>query len=120
MGIRIKIIAFIFGLVFFLCILRYIKKGSFQPSYSVLWVAVSSFLMSIPLLEPLYRWFAYTVIGIQDARHIIYIFLIVFLLGYVFYLTSKITGMSDQIKNLISVTAILRNKINENSKKQVP
>lgn len=117
MGIKIKLIALIIGFIFFLAILRYIRKKSFKPSFSVLWISVSLFLISIPLFEPAYQWIAYSIIGIIDARHIIYIVLIGFLLIYVFYLSSKITQMSDQIQNLISYTAILKNKINEDNKK---
>lgn len=111
MGIKIKLIALIIGLVFLSMIVRYIRKNSFKPAFSVLWILVSLFLISIPLLEPFYKWFSYSVIGIIDARHIIYISLIGFLLVIVFYLSSKITQMSDQIQNLISYMAILEGKI---------
>lgn len=113
MGIKIKLIALVIGLVFMLLILRYIRKKSFRPSFSVLWIIISLFLISIPVLEPFYRWVSYSIIGITDARHIIYISLIGFLLIYVFYLSSKITQMSDQIQNLISYTAILKDKISK-------
>jgi hypothetical protein len=119
MGGRIQIIAFIVGVIFFLSVMRYVKKKNFHPSFSVLWGAVSLFLVSISVLEPFYRWVAYSVIGIIDARHIIYIVLIGFLLVYILFLTSKITRMSDQIQNLISFTAILKNKIDEKSKDKI-
>ena len=119
MGIKIKILSFIIGLIFFIFILRFVKKNSFRPSYATLWVIFSLFLISIPILEFFYRWIAVSVIGITDARHIIYIALIGFLLIYIFYLTTKISQMSDQIHELISFTAILGNEIkskkNENN-----
>lgn len=114
MGIRIQIIALAIGLVFFIGILRYIKKNSFNPGQSVLWIILSLFFISIPLLEPFYKWIATDLIGISDARHIVYIFIIGFLLVYIFYLTSKVTKMSDQIQNLISFTAILEKEIRDN------
>jgi hypothetical protein len=111
MGIRIQIIALIIGLIFFLSVLRYIKKNSFNPGQSILWILLCIFFISIPLLEQFYKWIATDIIGINDARHIIYIFVIGFLLIYVFYLSSKINKMSDQINNLISYTAILEKEI---------
>lgn len=117
MGIRIKILAFIIGLIFFLVVLRFLKKRSFNPSYSVLWIAVSLFLISISVFEPFYHWIASSLIGIVDTRHIIYIVLIGFILIYLLYITSKICKMSDQIQNLISFTSILGKKIDDNSKK---
>jgi len=113
MGVKIKIIVFILGIVFFLFVIKYIKKNSFKPSYSILWLLLSFFLISIPLFEGFYQWIATSVVGIIDARHIIYIVLIGFLLLYIFYLTSKITKMADQIQTLISFTAILEGKIKE-------
>jgi hypothetical protein len=118
MGIRIQIIALAIGIVFFLGILRYIKKNSFNPGQSVLWIILCLFFISIPLLEPFYKWIATDIIGIVDARHIIYIFIIGFLLIYIFYLTSKVTKMSDQIQNLISFTAILEKRISEKERSE--
>ena len=113
MGIKIRIISFIIGLIFFLFILKFIKKNSFRPSYAFLWLLISFFLLSIPIAEPLYRWIAYSLIGLTDARHIIYIALIGFLLVYVFYLTIKISRMNDQIQELISYTAILEKEMTD-------
>jgi hypothetical protein len=113
MGIKILITASVIGLIFFIFILRNITKKNFNPSYSILWFCVSLFLLSIPIFEPFYRWFSIYVIGIIDARHIIYIFLIGFLLVYTFFLTSKITKMSNQIQRLISTIAILEERIDK-------
>lgn len=119
MGIKIKILAFIIGFIFFLFVLRFIKKNTFPPSFAVLWLGITLFLVSIPVLEGFYQWIAYSVIGINDARHIIYIAVLGFLLIYIFYITTKQGRMSDQIQELISSNAILENKIekikNENA-----
>lgn len=112
MGIKITIISTIVGLIFFLFVLNFVKKSTFRPSYAVLWISISLFLISIPIFEFFYKWIAVSIIGIEDARHIIYIGIIGFLLIYVFYLTTKISQMSDQIQELISFTAILENKLN--------
>ncbi len=113
MGTRIKIIALIVGCLFFFFVGRVVKKRSFYPSFSVLWLGVALFLVSIPVFEPIYQWIAYSVIGIIDARHLIYIVLIGFLLVYVFYLSDRLSRMSDQIQCLISEVAILRRRIEE-------
>lgn len=115
MGLRLKLISLILGLTFFLVVSWFVKKNSFRPSYAILWMFVSFFLISIPVFESFYVWVAYSVVGIIDARHIIYIGLIGFLLIYVFYLTSKVSQMSDQIQELISFTAILENTLKSNT-----
>lgn len=117
MGIKIKIISLLLGLIFFYFIFRFVKKNTFRPSYAFLWILVALFLLSIPILEPFYKWLAVTVIGISDARHIIYAGLIGFLLVYIFYLTIRISQMNDQIQELISYTAILEKRVREEIEK---
>ena len=115
MGVRIILISTVVGLIFFVFILRLIKKNTIRPSYAVLWIGISLFLVSIPVFEFFYKWIAVSLIGLVDARHIIYIALIGFLLIYVFYLTTKMSQMSDRIQELISFTAILENKLSRKS-----
>lgn len=116
MGLKIKIISLILGFIFFYFVFRFVKKNSFRPSYAFLWIVISLFFISIPIFENFYKWIATSVIGINDARHIIYIGTIGFLLIYIFYLTIKVSRMNDQIQELISCTAILEKKINDKNK----
>jgi hypothetical protein len=111
MGLKIKLLAFLLGLLFFGVVLRYVKRNALRPRYAVLWLGMSLFLLSLAALEPFYKWIATSVLGIQDARHIIYIVLIGFLLIYNLYLTAMVSRMSNQIQHLISNLAILESKV---------
>ena len=113
MGIKIQIISLLLGVLFFYFVFRFVKRNTFRPSYAFMWILVALFLASIPLLEKFYKWIATYVIGISDARHIIYVVLIGFLLVYIFHLTIRISKMNDQIQELISFTAIMEKQINE-------
>lgn len=113
MGLKIKLLAFVIGIGFLLFVLRSIKRNNLHPSYSVLWLGLALFLLSVPVLEPFYHWLAASVIGIVDARHVIYIVLIGFLLVYVFYLTQRVSKMSDRMHVLISQLAILEAEVKE-------
>jgi len=117
MGTKFQIIAFLFGLIFLVSILRYLRKKSYNPSLSILWVVIALFLISIPIFEPFYRWLSYDIFGLLDARTIIYVVLIGFILIYIFNLTLKISLMEDQLQSLISYTAILEKEINDIKKK---
>ena len=77
------------------------------------YIAVSLFLMSVPIFEPFYVWFTYSVLGIIDARHTIYIGLIGFLLIYVFYLTTKVSRMDDRMQQMISFMAVFEKSVND-------
>jgi len=111
MGFKIKIISFAIGVIFFLFIILAIKRNNLPPLSVFLWVLISIFLLSIPVLEPFYRWIAVAVIGIDDARHIIYIGVIGFLMVCVFGLSLAISRLSDKVQNLISLTAILEHEL---------
>src|SRR5512140_817851 len=113
MGLRIKIIAFLLGLAFFGIVLRSVRQNTFRPAYSVLWMALSFFLLSIAAFEPMYKWLATTMLGIIDARHVIYIVIIGFLLIYSLYLTAMVSRLSNQIRHVISALAILESKLRE-------
>jgi hypothetical protein len=106
MGLEVKILAVCVGFGFLLFVLISIRRNMLRPSFAVLWISISFFLLSIPLLEPLYKSLA-NVVGISDARHVIYIALIGFLLVYVFYLSLRISCMSDRIQILLSQLAIV-------------
>ena len=67
-------------------------------------------LLSVAILEPFYKWMATSVIGVYDARHVIYVAVIGFLLAYSLYLTAMVSRMSNQIRHLISAVAILESK----------
>jgi hypothetical protein len=111
MGLRIKIIAFLLGLAFCAAVLRCVRQNSLRPAYAVLWLSLAAFLLSVALLEPFYKWLATSVIGIVDARHVIYIAVIGFLLVYTLYLTATVSRMSNQIQHLISAVAILETRL---------
>lgn len=110
MGWKIKIIAFVLGLLFFGVVLRCVKQNTFRPRYAVLWLGMSLFLLSVAVLEPFYKWVATSAIGIIDARHIIYIVLIGFLLIYNLYMTAMMSRMANQIQHLITNVAILQSE----------
>lgn len=110
MNLRIKVIAFLLGLMFFGVVMRCVRQNTLRPVYAVLWMSLSCFLLSIALLEPFYKWLATSVIGIYDARHVIYVAIIGFLLVYCLYLTTMLSRMSNQIRHLITTVAIIQSE----------
>jgi hypothetical protein len=113
MGLKVKLLSLLLGFIFLLLIMIFIRKNTFKPAYTFLWIMIAFFLLSVPLFETFYKWIASTVIGIVDARHIIYIVIIGFLMIYSFMITIKISKLADQIQELISFTAILQHHIED-------
>lgn len=113
MNLRLKLFALVVGLIMAICIFRSIKRNNIRPSSALLWGGIALFMLSIPILTPLYQWISTDIIGMIDARHIIYIPLILFLLVYSFYLTVKVSQLSDRVQELVSMLAILDKEIKE-------
>ncbi len=108
MDLKLKVIACMIGLLLFVSILRYVKSNTLRPSSALLWLCMPLFLISIPVLENFYQWLSVSLFGMNDARHVVYIFVILFLLVYSFYLSVKVSQLSDRVQELISYTAIMK------------
>lgn len=117
MGLKIKMLALLVGLGFFFFVFRSVQRNAMRPAYAVLWIMMGLFLVSISVAEPLYQWLAFSVIGIADARHVVYAALIGFLMVYVFYLTQKISKMGDLLQVLLSQVAILEDELQRKIKR---
>jgi hypothetical protein len=118
MEFKQKIVAILIGLFFFVWVLSFVRKRAIRPSAVLLWMMIPAFLLSIPLLEPLYVFISRDLIGFDDSRHIVYIVLIGFLLVYSFYLTIKISKISDYVKTLIKELAILELEVKKDNKSE--
>ena len=115
MELNIKIISIIIGIVFLILVLLNIRKKVLNPSSSFFWFFLSLFLISIPFLEPVYKWIATELIGIRDARHVIYIGIIGTLLVNSFFLARKVSVLSDRIQEIISALSIIEDDIHKDS-----
>lgn len=110
MSLFVKILALIFGILFFSIFITLVKKKSISPFYSTLWFFVSLFLLSFVLFENFYQKLA-VFLRIENATFLIIVGLISFLLIYVLYLSIKISELSNKIQELISHSSILELEI---------
>jgi hypothetical protein len=113
MPLKLMILAFVVGLVFFLFVLSVLRSRAFRPSFAFLWLCISVFLLSVPLFEGFYRWLAINVLGLDAATYLVFIAVIGFLMVYVFFMTIRMTQMADKVQALISYTAILEKELND-------
>jgi hypothetical protein len=110
MPIFIRVILSIFSISFFVGFVLLVRNKSVKPIYSFLWLMVALGMLSIVVFEKFYKAVA-TLLGITDASFMFIVGLISFLLVYVFYLSIKISEMSDRIQELISFSAMLEHDI---------
>jgi hypothetical protein len=108
MGLKIKLIAFRLGLSLVLAVFRSVRRSLFRPAYAVMWIAMSVFLLLVSVWEPLHKWLDPSVLGIEDARHIICVAMIGFLPTHLFCLTAMASRRPNQnrMQQLISEVAI--------------
>jgi hypothetical protein len=107
MDFKLQIFALAAGLLIILLVVLQLRKEKLNSSFAALWIGIGLFLISVGFLGDFYRFIAHKVLNVSGGDHVIYISLIGFLLVYVFYLTSKICRMIDQITKLISTVALL-------------
>lgn len=107
MDIKQQIFALAAGLLIIFLVISQLKKEKLHSSFAALWIGIGLFLISLSFLGDFYRYIARSVLNVSGGDHFIYITVIGFLLVYVFYLTSKICRMIDQITKLISTVAML-------------
>lgn len=106
----VKILALVYGLLLFGTFIIIIRKRAVKPIYSVLWLIVSLFMLSFVIFESFYRHLA-MLLQIENATLLVIVGLISFLMFYVFYLSIKISEMSDKIQELLSSVTILEHEI---------
>ena len=111
MDTKLTLMAVFLGVVFTTIVILSIRSSSMRPTFAWLWLGITAFLLSVPVFESFYKWFASEVIGIDDARTVVYLALLGFLLVYTLYMTLKVSKLSDQIQELISHTAILELRV---------
>jgi len=101
------------GILFFILLLTTLRKNRFTPGYTVLWLGVGIFLITIPLLDNVYVWLNSRILDSDDAKNIIYVFFIGFLLVYIYYMTSDISKLNDKVQTLNSYIALLEKRLRD-------
>ncbi len=110
MEIIVKLLAIVYGLVFFWGFIIMVKNKAVKPFYSFLWLVVCLFMFSFIVFEKQYQWLA-NVLQIQNATFLVIVGLISFLMLYVLYLSIRISEMSNRIQEILSQGSILEHEI---------
>ncbi|HNV62496.1 MAG TPA: DUF2304 domain-containing protein [Candidatus Cloacimonas acidaminovorans] len=118
MGLAVKILATLYGLLLFAMFIVMARKRGIKPFYTTLWLIVSLFMFSFILFESFYQWLS-QLLRIESATLFVIVGLISFLFVYVLYLSIKISELSNKVQELISYTAILEKEIRNKEKTQL-
>lgn len=111
MNLNLQVLSLLLGIFFLVVIFYNIKIKRLSPSYSILWILLAVFLLLVPVFQSFFISIA-RIFGVY-AENLVYIILIGFLLVYVLFITSKVVRLNNQVKELISNTAIIEDEIKE-------
>lgn len=112
MTLKLQIIFLLVGIVFLSVIVYVIRRKSLSPSYSILWLILAFFFISIPLFQNLYVFVSRNFFGFY-TENLIYLVVFAFLLVYMLFLTIKVVRLNDQVKELITSNALLEKKLKD-------
>jgi hypothetical protein len=112
---RIQIIAIATSIAFLLYIGRLIIRGRLREEYAIVWIVCTIFLIAFSLwrngLEVMSHLF-----GIYQAPNLVFTAAIFALMIYLLHLSVVISKLQEQNKTLAQEIAIIKQKIEEESK----
>ena len=114
MTLRIQILLVIGTLLFFLTLLRLIRKGKMTNEMAIFWIVLSLILVLLAVF-PQIAIACGELIGIMSTINAIYLVLIFLILCFLFYIFIKITALEKKVDDMIQRYAIDK-KIDEDKK----
>lgn len=114
MPIRQQITSIVFCIVFFIFIIELVRRRKLKEEYSFLWIMINIIffllILKIEILQMISRFF-----GIALTSSTLFFLGISFLLVYSIFISTKISTMTRQIKNLVQELSLLKFEV-ENKK----
>ncbi|MBI3632788.1 MAG: DUF2304 family protein, partial [Candidatus Vogelbacteria bacterium] len=81
-----------------------------RGGFVALWMAICTVMMSVPFLESFYKYLAISM-GLNLAMDMMYMLAILFLMLYVFYLTTKLQRLNDIVETMLARAAIVESHL---------
>lgn len=113
MSTRIRILLIISTLLFFLILLRVIRKDKLTLDIAVFWIIYSLILLLIAIFPDIVS-FVGGLLGIATTMYTLFLSLIFILICMVFFLLIKISDLEKKINNLAQKYALDKKDESEN------
>jgi hypothetical protein len=108
--VRAQIVALIGCLVLFLFVLELVRRRRLREEYSILWMAVSLGTAVLAAWSGLLLGLT-RLVGAISANSVIFFFGLLFLMGLVLHLTVRVSGLTEQNKDLAQSLALLQQRL---------
>ncbi len=117
MSISLRVFAFVLIVVYFLTIIKLLRKKRFALKYSLLWLFAGIIMMILIIWPGILVWIA-GLLGIEVASNGLFAICILLEIVIMISLTAVISDFSIRIKGLIQNIALLEKRIRELEKIQ--
>jgi hypothetical protein len=108
--VRAQIVALIGCVILFLFVLELVRRRRLREEYSILWMAVSLGTAVLAAWSGLLLGLT-QLVGAISANSVIFFFGLLFLMGLVLHLTVRVSGLTEQNKDLAQSVALLQRRL---------
>ena len=109
MSLTLQILLIIFTVLFFIILVKNVKKGKLRTDYALAWILCSIALIILSIF-PQIAFFVARLIGVISTANIVFAAIIFMLIILVYVLFNKVSMLEEKQKNLIQEIAILKKK----------
>jgi hypothetical protein len=109
---RAQVVAVVGCILLFVFVLELVRRRRLKEEYSILWMAVSLGTAVLAAWGGLLLGIT-RLVGAYSANSVIFFFGLLFLLAVVLHLTVKVSGLSEQNKDLAQQLALLERRLEE-------
>ena len=101
MSLTLQILLIIFTVLFFIILVKNVKKGKLRTDYALAWILCSIALIILSVF-PQIAFFAARLIGVISTANIVFAAIIFMLIILVYVLFNKVSMLEEKQKNLNS------------------
>lgn len=115
MPIKMRIFSFLVGLSLFILIIELVRRRKMKEEYSFLWLLSGVLICAVSVSYEIIAWITKLVGAVYGPSMLLFFGLLFLAVISIFY-SVKLSGISDQVKNLAQKMSILECEIKRQKK----
>ena len=115
MSLTLQLLLIIVTVVFFIILVKNVKKGKLRTDYALAWILCSITLIILSIF-PQIAFLIARLIGVISTANMVFAAIIFMLIILVYILFNKVSMLEEKQKNLIQYVAILEKKLKDEDK----
>nr|WP_317999599.1 DUF2304 domain-containing protein [uncultured Faecalibacillus sp.] len=115
MSLTLQILLIIATILFFIILVKNVKKGKLRTDYALAWILCSLALIVLSIF-PQIAYFVAKLIGVISTANMVFAAIIFMLIILVYVLYNKVSMLEEKQKNLIQHIAMLEKQLENKNK----